>query len=253
MSSSSRVLKQVLPAQPDWRIIRHGGGDDPDDGGTTGDVMALDCLREEARRQAEALVAQARSEAAHILTQAQEEAARIMEKAAQEGRREGLVAGLDEGRRQGEDQALEANRARAERLAELAKAVQEEQLRIVAELEPQLVELALGIARKVIGAELATRPELLLEILARAIEQARGGGRCHIRLHPDDVDLVEPHLPQSALEAGGSQWRLVADPSLSPGDCLIETDFGVVDARISTQLDELRRLMLGSSDGGHAH
>lgn len=253
MSSSSRVLKEQLPAQAGWRVIRAGSGDDSHDEGSTKSVMAQDYLREEARREAEALVTEARSQAARILTQAEEDAARMAERAAEEGRARGLAAGLDEGRRRGEEQALEANRACAARLAELAQAAQEEQLRLVTELEPQLVELALGIARKVIGAELATRPELLLDILARAIEQARGARRCYIRLHPDDVELVEPHLPQSALDAGGSQWRLVGDPSLSPGDCLIETDFGVVDARISTQLEELRHLILGSGDGRHAH
>ncbi|MGI6210042.1 MAG: FliH/SctL family protein [Anaerolineae bacterium] len=245
MSLSCRILKERFPLPGEWRIVRHCRGETPPAEQAAITEEDLTAHLEWARRQAQLMIAEAQAQAAQLVQQAQSEAADIARQASEEGYAQGLAQGLEEGRRQGREEVLAANRTAAARLAQIAQAAEEEQFRLFEDVEPQLVDLALAIARKVVASELATRPELILEILARAIEQARGAGSHLIRLHPDDLDLVQPYMPQAALEAGGGQWSLVADDSLSPGDCLIETDYGVVDARILTQMAELGRLLRG--------
>ncbi|HTN53808.1 MAG TPA: FliH/SctL family protein [Anaeromyxobacter sp.] len=46
--------------------------------------------------------------------------------------------------------------------------------------------------------------------------------------------------------------EVAPDPSLEAGDCVVETDFGKVDGRLRTRLDELRRAVDSASEEGAA-
>ena len=46
--------------------------------------------------------------------------------------------------------------------------------------------------------------------------------------------------------------EIVPDPTLVPGDCLVDTDFGQVDGRLSTRLGEARRAVRSAVEGGAA-
>ena len=77
-----------------------------------------------------------------------------------------------------------------------------------------------------------------------------------MRLCPEDATRVEearggkPGMP--GVTAAEIEVR--ADASLSPGDCVVDADFGVIDGRLDTRFDELRRILretVGAGHGGH--
>ncbi len=248
MSWSCRVIKEPLPTQDTWLVVR----EQPTDGAGANlgqDPEAVSHLLASTQERAEEILAQAEADARDITVSAECQSAEAMQEASEIG----LAQGRDRGYTAGLAQAQAENRDQASRLQALAQRAEQEQLRQLAGLETQLVDLALAIARKIIGAELATQPALILEIVARAIEEAHGSGQHAIRLHPSDVQLVRPYLPQAALEAGGREWEVRPDDTLSPGDCLIETAFGIVDATIETQLSELTHLLKGAPDDAVHH
>jgi flagellar assembly protein FliH len=77
--------------------------------------------------------------------------------------------------------------------------------------------------------------------------------RVALRLSPADAALVEAgreKLGDGALAS--ARIEVVPDASLSPGDCLVETDFGQVDGRLATRLSEARRVVKAAVDGGAA-
>ena len=101
------------------------------------------------------------------------------------------------------------------------------------QLAQTLCTSASGIARQVVRSELACRPELVARVAEEALETLLLSAR-HItlRVHPDDHALVADGA-SDVLAARGA--RLVADPSIARGGCLVESDIGVIDASLDTR------------------
>jgi flagellar assembly protein FliH len=110
--------------------------------------------------------------------------------------------------------------------------------------ERDLVRLALAIARRVIGREIQMDPEYVAALTHVALDRLAGQeAPATVRVNPDDYQKLEGRL---AARAGGGV-RLVADATVRRGGCLIESEFGSIDASVDAQLDELSRGLLGES------
>jgi flagellar biosynthesis/type III secretory pathway protein FliH len=133
--------------------------------------------------------------------------------------------------------------ARAELAAQLLQlaAGRDEQL---AALEPQVVELALLAARRIIGEELTVRPARVADMVAPLLARVRRARQVTLRAHPDDRAQLEACLaPLRARSELSGSLALESDPQLARGDCVVISDAGVLDARIDTQLDALARAL----------
>jgi type III secretion protein L len=65
-----------------------------------------------------------------------------------------------------------------------------------------------------------------------------------LRVSPDDAEAAREGLAGVAeLQTLGTTVEVQVDASLAPGSCIFESDMGVVDASLSTQLDALRAAM----------
>ena len=130
-------------------------------------------------------------------------------------------------------------------------------------IDPELIERALevsGIRHRYGAQEVYTRwaieaekqwlrreRELGQELLVRTgrLELAAGCAEVRLRMHPDDLALLGPQVEQLAAElARLGTAQIVPDPNVTRGGCRIETESGLVDATIPTQLDEIRRQLL---------
>ena len=92
---------------------------------------------------------------------------------------------------------------------------------------------ATHLARQIVRAELATRPELVARVAQEALDTLLLSAR-HItlRVHPDDHALVAQGAAD-VLAARGA--RLLGDASLARGGCLVESDIGVIDASLDAR------------------
>jgi flagellar assembly protein FliH len=101
-------------------------------------------------------------------------------------------------------------------------------------LEQQMAQAvaqsAVLLARRVVRAELHTHPEQVAEVAQQAVNAVLLSAR-HIRVmvHPDDHALVAAGAAE-ALQARGA--RLLPQPDIERGGCLIESDLGQIDARV---------------------
>jgi len=110
---------------------------------------------------------------------------------------------------------------------------------ILAEVEPELVELALGIARKVVQAEVGTNRDVVVRVTRRALQEVSESGEIVVRVNPGDLEYLESKIPD--LAQGRRRLRLEPDAEVGPGGCRVETAHGEVDARIEEQLEEIAK------------
>lgn len=155
----------------------------------------------------------------------------------EQGKGEGFEAGRQEGFEQGLQQGLDEGRARIEAQLERLKGILDTLARPLdqqsAQLEALLVNMVTDLARAVVGAELATRPELLQRSVADALACVPPhSGAPVLRLHPDDCAL----LSEQAEKEG---WELVEDPSLTPGGCILDAGSAHVDVSVESRFAQV--------------
>jgi flagellar assembly protein FliH len=189
-------------------------------------------IKEEAEEEAKKLLAQANQRAAEIEGAAQSAFEKEKADAADAGFKEGREAGYAEGR-------AEADRL-TERLQTVLERARSRREEILAETEQQIVDLALLIARKVIKIISETQKEVVKANVAEALRKIKGRGDIVIRVNLADLKLATEHIHSFIQKVEGARGIQVAeDSTVDPGGCIIETDFGEIDARISSQLAEL--------------
>jgi type III secretion system HrpE/YscL family protein len=144
-------------------------------------------------------------------------------------------------------------RARAEAAgrAQAAATLAQELLRVaeardaeLAALHSAALEIALQTARRVIGDEIAARPELLASRVGALLERVRRARSVSLRVHPDDHAALEAALPAIRERATVSgTLRVEPDAGVARGGCVVHSDVGSLDARVETQLAAIARAL----------
>jgi flagellar assembly protein FliH len=147
-----------------------------------------------------------------------------------EGFEHGRQAGAQETRQALAAPMQQQAREQAQRMAELLQRHQGELDRLQDQLAQQVLELACDLARQVVRRELqqplAPLRAVVQEALSLAIEDARPA---MLRLHPGDLTLLQADLGEWLQ---GQPVRLLPDPGLTPGGCLVESAQGTVDGTL---------------------
>ncbi|MEJ5358193.1 MAG: FliH/SctL family protein [Desulfobacterales bacterium] len=105
--------------------------------------------------------------------------------------------------------------------------------RTLREAEREIVLFALEVARRVVGREVRDGSEVTASIVSGVLRRLEHAERITLRLNPEDLDRLEGS--QAALIAqwtAGGRVRLEADPAVSRGGCLADSDGGEIDARL---------------------
>jgi flagellar assembly protein FliH len=188
-------------------------------------------IKGDAEAEAEKRLAEANQKAAELENAAQAGFEKERSDAADAGFKEGREAGYAEGR-------AEADRL-VERLQTVLERARSRREDILAETEQQIVDLALLIARKVIKIISETQKEVVKANVAEALRKIKGRGDIIIRVNLADLRLTTEHINALIQKMEGRGIQVAEDSTVDPGGCIIETDFGEIDARISSQLAEL--------------
>lgn len=166
---------------------------------------------------------------------------KLREAARMEGRQEGYVEGLSEGQKE----AFEASRVAHEAavaafrvaLDEKAASLDDAMKAWYAAAEENLASLAVAIAAQVLGRELETSKDAVTHLAREAIQAVANADKVRIRVNPFDSELIAAH--KALILAAGPTVRgveIVDDPSIE-GGVKIESDAGLIDATIRTQLE----------------
>ncbi|MEN3000353.1 MAG: FliH/SctL family protein [Armatimonadota bacterium] len=187
-------------------------------------------------------LAMIRQQADAILQRARAEAEQIRQQAQQQGYQDGYAAGEQAARARLEaeyQQQMVQLREQVEAFLQQLQAQFEDYLRL---LEPQMLELTLQIARKVIRDELRQHPEHVLAIIRDTLRRMQGFGKVRVRVNPLDLELVRQQKPSLLAVIDSLEGlEIVEDRRVEQGGCIVETPQGIYDARIGTQLEEIER------------
>lgn len=161
-----------------------------------------------------------------------------------EAHKEAFEQGLAEGREAGRAEV----RAQVERLEgmfyDLAKPFEE----LDAEVERELLTLAMTLARQIVRRELKTDPTQIIGIVREAIAALPVAVRdVRVHLHPEDAAVVRQNLAPTESERA---WQLVEDPVMARGGCQITTATSRVDARLETRLGAILSELMGTERHG---
>ncbi|MEO7775432.1 MAG: flagellar assembly protein FliH [Steroidobacteraceae bacterium] len=111
------------------------------------------------------------------------------------------------------------------------------------EVETQLVNLAVSIARQLLRRELKLDPSQVVAAVRETVALLPAAAReVRVRLHPDDAALVREKLATPQAEQA---WRIVEDPVLARGDCRVSAEAAQIDARLESRLAAVISTVLG--------
>ncbi|MBF0565397.1 MAG: hypothetical protein HQK89_09150 [Nitrospirae bacterium] len=108
-----------------------------------------------------------------------------------EAYQKGFQAGQESGTKSGIENAGAAAKPHIDELSRVVEELKELKKKILDEVEPQVVDLAIAIARKTVAVELSVNPGVVLEIVKEALNKMEKIGTITIRVHPKSLELFE--------------------------------------------------------------
>jgi flagellar assembly protein FliH len=154
------------------------------------------------------------------------------------------LAAYERGRGDGEKNLSGQMLQQRNELLELHQGVVESLRRAVPEViqqtENTLMQIALECAMKIV-AGIPISPELIEAVVREAVTQTKETAEILVQLHPDDLALLRSHqspIIQGLPEAG--PLKFIGSSEISRGGCLVQTRFGLLDARRETKIEQLR-------------
>jgi len=212
----------------------------------TGSAEALAHASEEAQK----ILEQAAVDAQAKITDAQVAAGQIKKEARQQAEEE-KVQILEQARLQGYEEGHAKAQAEAEQIrqeyARKERQLEERYQNQIDELEPQFIDTITDIYEHIFGIDLENHKEILAHLISNTIRKVEGSHSFIIHVSKEDYPFVSMQKKQllAGAAAGNSTVEVVEDITMRQSECTIETDGGIFDCGLGTQLSELKkRLML---------
>lgn len=158
----------------------------------------------------------------NLISRAREEAQSIKEAAVKEG----YQAGLDQAKADIEDVK--------NAITSFLNAKQE----VFDYIAPDILELSVDIAQKIIKKELQQDPTIILENISEILKGlSKEESKITLRVNPAQVSLLKSEIPNVLNNIGlDAKVMIVPDETVMEGGCMVTTTNGVIDATIETQL-----------------
>jgi flagellar assembly protein FliH len=157
-----------------------------------------------------------------------------------EAHKEAFEQGLEEGRSAGRAEV----KAQVDRLAGMFYDLAKPFDALDAEVERELLTLAMALARQIVRRELKTDPTQIIGIIREAIAALPVATRdVRVHLHPEDAAVVKQHLAPTENERA---WTIIEDPVMARGGCQVTTNTSRIDARLETRLGSILSELMGT-------
>jgi len=195
-----------------------------------------------AQQDADNILRGAAERATQLIAEAEEAAEAIKLQSQQEGYQSGFVQGQQEGYQAGLSQAENEIQLAHQRSTDLLVSAQKQADIMVMNAEKQLVELSLSIARKILKREIDENPMTILPIVKEALGKVQDAESIVIRVNPEDTEVLQMAKRDLQQVIGGDKaLSIIADYTINPGGCMIDTKLGTVDATIDTQFEAIKQ------------
>lgn len=114
------------------------------------------------------------------------------------------------------------------------------------DLEKSIVDLSVKIAEKIIKIKINEDDNVILEMVNNSIQQANNGLKLTVRVNPAEYDFIAKFSEQPSVI--NENVVITSDESVEAGGCMIESDLGLIDAQIETQLEVINKKLVDDRD-----
>lgn len=169
-------------------------------------------------------IPKAKSEAQKIVDQALNEANAIREEAMEAGREEGRAEAA----------------SRIEEAMETVNQAVTERKTIIKDAEAEILRLALKVAEQIIRSEVSMHRDVCLNIVADAIGRVSDREQIIVRVNREDAEYLKRYKDRLAgMLDGVKSFSIIEDANIEAGGCVIETNLGFIDSKISTKIKSI--------------
>ncbi len=189
----------------------------------------VDFQQRQERRRGDRRRGYRRGDDRNLISRAREEADSIKEAASKEGYQEGLSRAAGD--------IIEIK----DRIKEFLKAPQE----VFEYIAPDILEISLEIAQKIIKNEVTQNPQILIDKITEILKTlSKEEPKVTIRVNPNQVSIAKQHIPE-ILDNAGIETKVVilTDESVTEGGCIVSTNNGVIDATIESQIAVIKEVL----------
>lgn len=193
------------------------------------DIENIDFSQRQERRRGSRRRGYRRIDDRNLVSRAQEEADNIKKSAFEEGYKKGLEQANSD---------IEKFRNDLSNFMNAPKNVYEY-------IAPDILEISVDIAKKIIKKEVESDPQVLVNTIIEVLKTvSKSEPKINIRVKPQAVQFIKDTLPNITYQYGiDSKINIIADPSIEDGGCVFQTNNGIVDASINTQLEIIKKAL----------
>lgn len=189
------------------------------------------------------IIADAEQKALRILNYAKSEAEFLRYKLRKDALDEAEIikkTAYQEAYEKGTSEALEKARNEAGLIREQARMVlkQAEEIRkkTIESLEQDIIHLAVEIAEKILNANLKLDPQVVVDLASESIKMLKERDKVVLLVNPGEAGIYETRKYELEKELSPKgELHIIADNDIEPGGCVVETEYGYVDAQLKTR------------------
>lgn len=213
------------------------------------DAMEYNKLIKKAQQKAREIILDARERAKKTQDEAHLKAAKIQEMAEKEGyskgHSQGYEIGYKEGHKEGENKGQTQYQGLIEEATQLKQQYIKDYEKLYTSSEGNMLELAINIAKKIIGDALDNDDNAYIELAYRTLKKVQGQNRVTLKTSNQDFEkaVANKELLISKLE-GIDHIEIVEDAFLEKGSCVIDTGNGVIDGSANTQIETIESQLI---------
>ena len=196
------------------------------------DIENVDFTQRQERRRGSRRRGYRRIDDRNLVSRAQEESETIKKSAFEEGYRLGLE------KAQADIQAFREN------LSDFMNAKKD----VFEFIAPDILEISVDIAKKIIKKELESDPQVLLNTIIEVLRTiSKSEPKITIRVRPQSVQFIKDTIPNITYQYGiDTKINIISDPSIEDGGCILQTNNGIVDASVNTQIEIIKQALKGN-------
>lgn len=146
-----------------------------------------------------------------------------------------------EGYKAGYDKAVAETEKMKKDAKETLEKAKLEKTKLINELEPQFVDLAVSVINKILNDAKAVNPQIVMALIKKGLSETKITGDIFIHVSEKEYDTVIENksiIPE--LNDPNANIEIVKDYSLESGGCILETSFGNIDCSIDEQFKKVR-------------
>ncbi|UQZ87334.1 flagellar assembly protein H [Paenibacillus konkukensis] len=157
---------------------------------------------------------------------------------------DGFRQGYENGMHEAETQLREQYNEMLQEASQILNQAYVLKQQIIQEAEPFLIQLSCSIAEKVISRQLTVEPEWIIELIESVLARRKEKGIITLCVAPAHFTYIQDAREELLLHIDSqAELQIIPDPSVQDHGCVVRSSFGSIDARIDTQLKEIKNVL----------